>query len=198
MNLETVVIDPGEASQRLAEYENVIAAERTAEDRAIAAGYRAAARGLGVVSLRRTIAAGGWHDNGLPKIAVVAATAQICFVRWDYDGSLVFSDDDDWRRNRGALVNAHSVRVPVAGDDRPAAHRSSMWPVASTIVPIVPPRFRPRPRRLRHCHILWEVEKWERVVPRDPALLRHIRGDLWAVLAVWDLTELERLVLAQR
>jgi len=32
--------------------------------------------------------------------------------------------------------------------------------------------------------------------PRDPALIRHIRGDLWAVLAVWDLTELERAVLA--
>jgi len=28
--------------------------------------------------------------------------------------------------------------------------------------------------------------------------LRHIRGDLWSVVAVWDLTELERLVLSQR
>jgi hypothetical protein len=36
------------------------------------------------------------------------------------------------------------------------------------------------------------------VAPRDPALLRHVRGDLWAVLATWDLTELERLVLTQR
>jgi hypothetical protein len=35
-------------------------------------------------------------------------------------------------------------------------------------------------------------------VPVDPALLRHIRGDLWAVLAVWNLTDLERYVLSQR
>jgi hypothetical protein len=42
------------------------------------------------------------------------------------------------------------------------------------------------------------VEEWTRVPPRDPALLRHIRGDLWVVLAVWDLTDLERLVLSQR
>jgi hypothetical protein len=42
------------------------------------------------------------------------------------------------------------------------------------------------------------VEAWNEIPARDPALLRHIRGDLWAVLAVWDLTELERAVLGQR
>ena len=36
------------------------------------------------------------------------------------------------------------------------------------------------------------------LAPRDPALLRHVRGDLWAVLSVWDLTDLERMVLSQR
>ncbi|MGH3300400.1 MAG: hypothetical protein ACRDOK_01755 [Streptosporangiaceae bacterium] len=36
------------------------------------------------------------------------------------------------------------------------------------------------------------------VPPRDPALLRWIRGDLWAVVAQWDLTELERAVLSSR
>jgi hypothetical protein len=35
-------------------------------------------------------------------------------------------------------------------------------------------------------------------VPRDPALIRRVAGDLWTVLSVWDLTELERAVLAQR
>jgi hypothetical protein len=34
--------------------------------------------------------------------------------------------------------------------------------------------------------------------PGDPALLRPIGGDLYAVEAVWDLTELEQLVLSQR
>ena len=47
-------------------------------------------------------------------------------------------------------------------------------------------------------HILWEVEQWDPTPPVDPALVRHIRGDLWAVIAMWDLTELERAVLAAR
>jgi hypothetical protein len=70
--------------------------------------------------------------------------------------------------------------------------------MASTVVPLVPPRFRPRRPRLARCHVLWEVEEWSPVPPVDPALLRHIRGDLWAVLATWDLSPLERAVLGGR
>jgi hypothetical protein len=197
VNLQSLEIDKDEAREKLAEYEKVLGAERTAEDAAIAAGYRAAARGLPVISLSRTVAAGGFHASGLPRIAVLGAQARQCFARWDGD-SLVFADTDDWRANRGALVNAHSVRVPLAKEEQPASPARRWMARGSSMVPLIPPQFRPSPRRLRHCHILWEVDEWTPVPPRDPALLRRIRGDLWAVLAVWDLTELERMVLSQR
>lgn len=196
MELAVFSISEDEATQKLAEYEALLAGERSAEDAAIARGYRAAARGLPLISLSRTVTAAGWHDSGLPRIAVVRADATECFAWW-HGSDLVFADES-WRDNRGALVGAHSVRVTVPGDDTPAIRGASRWSAASTIVPLIPPRCRPRPRRLRHCHILWEVESWTRVPPRDPALLRHIRGDLWSVLAVWDLTDLERHVLSQR
>lgn len=196
MDLTTIPIDRDEARAKLDEYSAMLRGERTAEDEAIAMGYRAAARGLQVISLPRTVAAGGWHDNGMPRIAIVRADAAEVFARWHYT-DLVFADRDDLNVNRGALVGKHSVRVTVPGDDLPP-RRHSRWQAATTIVPLIPPRHRPKPRRLRNCHILWEVESWTRVPPRDPALLRHIRGDLWAVLALWDLTELERLVLSQR
>jgi hypothetical protein len=197
MELATFVIPEDEAKAKLDEYARMVAAHRTAEDRAIAAGYRAAARGLPVISLPRTIGAGGFFGNGLPKMAVAPAAATMCYVRWDSWGrsDLIYADRDDWHVNRGALVGAHSVRVTVPGDDRPPRGQQR---AGSTIVPLIPPEHRPNPRRLRHCHVLWEVEEWTRVVPADPALLRHIRGDLWAVLAVWELTELERYVLSQR
>lgn len=97
-------------------------------------------------------------------------------------------------RNRGALVGRSTVRVTV--DGRPPATRSH-WR-GRTIVPLIPPRYRPRRGRLSSCHLLWEVEAWDLTPPTDPALIRHLRGDLWSVLAVWDLTDLERAVLAQR
>jgi hypothetical protein len=198
MNLQELVIDPDEARERLAEYEGLIAAERTAEDVAIAAGYRAAARGLGVIDLDRTIAAGGFHDNSLPRLAIARAGTAVCFAWWD-SSSVTYADADNWRVNQGALVNRHSVRVPFAGDDLPdRSRRRSAWSAGSAMVPLIPPRFRPRLRRLPGFHILWEVEEWTRQPPRDPALVRHIRGSLWAVHAVWDLTDLERTVLSQR
>jgi len=67
MDLQQVVISPAEAEDKLAEYTKRIGVERTAEDAAIAQAYRAAARGLGVIELPRTIAAGGWFESGLPQ-----------------------------------------------------------------------------------------------------------------------------------
>jgi hypothetical protein len=195
MDLQQVVISPAEAEAKLAEYTKRIGIERTAEDAAIAQAYRAAARGLGVIELPATIAAGGFFATGLPKIAVCRVGARTGFVRWDGQ-DLVFADTEGWGVNRGALINRHSVRVQIPGDDLPP-RRENPWRQARTLAPIVPPNQRPKRYRLTGCHVLWEVEKWERIAPRDPALIKHIRGRLWAVLAVWDLTDLERLVLGQ-
>ena len=197
MDLATIQISKDEAVAKLDEYTSLIYGERTAEDDAIAAGYRAAARGLPVISLSRSVASGGFHGNSLPRLAVIRADATECFARWS-GSSVIFADRDDWNVNRGALVGAHSVRVRLAGDELPERTARKSWSAGRTMVPIIPPKLRPKPSRLRRCHVLWEVEEWTYVAPEDPALLRHIRGDLWAVLAAWDLTELERLVLTQR
>lgn len=193
MNLGTLLIDPAEAQAKVAEYEAQLAGERTAEDEAIRLGYRAAARGLGVIRLSEAIRLGGYFEQGMPKIAVVRADARECFY-WRDGDDLIFSSENDWRSNRGALVGGKSVRVHTA--ERPQHWSGRHY---GTIVPVIPPSIRPRPRRLHGFHILWEVEQWTlQTPPTDPALIRHIRGDLWAVSAVWDLTELERAVLTQR
>ncbi len=194
MELATIVVPEDEARAKLAEYQAVIREERSAQDEALAAGYRAAARGLKLIRLSEAVQRGGFFDNCLPRIAVCRADATQCAVRWSGD-DLLFADGDSWGRNRSARVNADTVRVTVA--DRPDFYRRGgvRWS-GTTVVPLVPPRYRPRRPRLSRCHILWEVESWSPEPPRDPALIRHIRGDLWSVLAVWDLTELERAVLA--
>jgi hypothetical protein len=198
VELDTIGIDPEEARVKLAEYQQALRGGRgNPEDQAIAAGYAAIAAGRPLISLQRTITAGGWHPNGLPRIAVIGAEAKECTVSWSgWSGrDLVFTDEYS-AGNRGALVGAHSVRVPVPGDDVPPRER---WLRGTAMVPLIPPQHRPRRLAwLRRRWILWEVEQWSRTAPRDPALLRHVRGDLWTVEAMWELTELERLVLMQR
>lgn len=193
MNLPTIEVTEEEATAKLAEYQALLVEERTAEDDAIAQAYRAAKRGLRVIRLTQAIAIGGWFDSGLPRIGIARATWQECHVRWTSD-DLMFGDES-WPRNMGALVGRNTVRVPMH-DVAVPEYRAMR--VARAPVPLVPPRHRPKLSRLRNCHILWEVEAWNPVPSRDPALIRHIRGDLWSVLATWDLTELELAVLAQR
>jgi hypothetical protein len=198
MDLGTIEITPEEAAERVKEYEKVLERDRSAEDAAILQAYRAAKRGLPVISLSRAFDIGGFHPNGLPKLAIVRADANRCFVEAnDRNGSgvrLTFTDKE-WSRNRGALVGSHHVVVDTTVSREVTKGRR--WR-GSTIVPLIPPRHRPKRGRIGNFHILWEVDEWTPAPPRDPALLRHIRGDLWSVLAVWDLTDLERLVLSQR
>jgi hypothetical protein len=149
--------------------------------------------------MRRAIEVGGWFNTGLPRIAVCRADATQCWVSvrgggWGHgsgDSQVVYGATQ-FTDNRGALVGKNTVRVMAAGREGRDQWRGS------TVVPLVPPRHRPKRHRLSRCHILWEVESWTPEPPVDPALIRHIRGDLWSVLAVWDLTELERMVLSQR
>lgn len=39
------------------------------------------------------------------------------------------------------------------------------------------------------------IVEWRRVAPADPLLLKHITGRLFAVVAQWDLTEIERAIM---
>lgn len=211
MNLDTIVIDPEEARARADEYAAAARETRDAEDAAMAQGYRAAARGLPIIQLSTVMAAGGTFDDGLPRLAIARATAKTVRVEVGhpyrppestapYSAHLSFLDDPEslwWSsRSRARHVGVRGVNVTVEGDAWASTPRGRSR--GQTMVPSVPPRFRPKRGRLQGCHVLWEVERWDPTPPVDPALLRHIRGDLWTVLAVWDLTPLERAVLAQR
>ena len=165
MDLAVLEMTKEEAEERLHEYEAQVREERTAEDEAIRMGYRSAARGLPVVLLSRCIENGGFFENGLPRIAIVRADATQCWVRVRSDE--IIYGDRQFADNRGALVGRHTVRVP-------RANQRGMWQGGSTIVPLVPPKHRPRRNRMRGFHVLWEVEEWTRVPPVDPALLRHV------------------------
>ena len=70
------------------------------------------------------------------------------------------------------------------------------------LVPMVPADVRPK-GALSNFFVLWEVQAWasraQVMQPdRDPYLLKHLAGDLYAVVAEWELTDLERAIMTGR
>lgn len=200
MELRTIEMDRAEARKMYLEYRDAVRDRQDSEMAEIMRGYRAIARGHQVIDLAATIRAGGSTTvtrrnvtTIVPRLAVAQADQAWCWVDPGQKGQVTFSTTERPSHNATRCF----VRLPEG--TLPEQERRWSWrfdPVAKAMVPPVPPRFLPA-HSLAGYHVLWEAE-WEPVPPVDPALLKHIGGDLYAVLATWDLTDLERTVLARR
>lgn len=156
--------------------------------RHLEAGYAALAKGSRVILLSQAIAAGGWDELGRPRLAVARADRPTVVFRTNY-AWLTF--DASGRFGSSPTLRRSFRRSLMPSDERWEQFRS-----AEAIVPMIPPDVHEQaghPDR-RKTFILWEAD-WE-AVPLDPALLRQVVGDLYEVLTVWNLTELERLVMS--
>lgn len=192
MELNAIEMPKAEAKAAFLSYRKAVKERHNREDEQIMRGYRALAQGKAVINLRDAIAAGGEDEQRRPKLAVIRADAETCFMRRERDGAVYFHVQSNawWGRadRRKRLQFPDGTLSPwVGGPFSIDAH---------AIVPNIPPALRPV-HALSGYHILFEAE-WRPVAPKDPALLKHLGGDLWAVLAVWNLTELERAVIGAR
>jgi len=186
MNLAETRMEPAIARVKYLEYRRAVRERHQQEDVLLMRGYRAIAQGKSVIALSQTIRAGGYDGMGLPKLAVIRADAKECHVLSHAGGRCRFANNR-WPAAR----SRYTVNVSLAGF-RPA--EGTGWErTGQAILPSIPPSRRPADD-LGNYHLLWEAE-WKRQLPKDPALLKHISGEFYAVLSVWDLSELEQLVL---
>lgn len=197
MNVATIEMPAEQARAKYDEYRQALEGrERTPEDEGIVLGYAALAAGKAILNLPAVLKAGPVDAEGLPKLAAARAHWRWCHVRIDSTSNTGFCENGqhDWayaRRvawHRFIRLPSGTFRLPVP--DRLVASKRR------ALVPTIPPNLRPV-RGLNRYVILFEAE-WQPVPPTDPMLLRHLHGDLYTVLAVWNLTELEKAVLAGR
>lgn len=196
MDLQPFTIRPDAARRAFLEYKAAVEQTGSAEDEAIMRGYREIAAGKQVISLQQVMKAGGIKPNGYPNLAIARAdTTRVCVDFNDHRGDCAFYDIIS--RNGRPIASSCTViphkTFPAAPLDAKGNHLPR-YQVKRAMVPSIPPRFRPA-YALKNYHILFEVDSWEIVPPVDPALLKNLGGGLYAVLAVWDLSELERAVL---
>jgi len=226
MELATITMERPKARKAFLDYRRAVRARHDDEDAEIMRGYRALSQGHQLLHLSETISAGGfrtmsyvrWGPNDevvnlLPRLAIVRADARFCLTAGiERDGSVRFQNRLRLSpRNRKDVVDTapgtfSTERFTDAArfvDEGPpvSASRLGQWDNSAwrAMAPIVPPALRPQ-HALSGYHVLFEAE-WSRhspPAPVDPALLKHIGGELYAVVCMWELTELERAVLGGR
>lgn len=215
MDLQTIEMERPKARRAFLDYRKAVRERHNAEDEEIMRGYRELAAGRTLLHLSQTMSAGGvseisWRQRAndpetlrvsvLPRLAVCRAHVRTAFTDGiRQDGSLeIRSKEAVSERNRFDRVRFGERTFPTHDlyeESWQRDHRQHF----RAMVPLIPPALRPK-AGLHNFHILWEAE-WKihrPPAPRDPALLRHIGGDLYAVVAIWDLTDLERAVLGAR
>ena len=192
------------AAAAVREYRQAMLEERDprlkAEYAALWRANRARANGELLLDIHAVFKQTGLQPLGhrLPRLAFCQADATWCHVYMTSEGGAIFRDRTitPWRRMAAeSLLRlpddtfARLSRVGWNEEQRPCAAGKAM-------VPMVPPHGRPA-RGLRGYHILWDAV-WERDVPKDPFLLKHCGGALYAVVFHWDLTPLEQAVMRGR
>ncbi len=205
MDPNIVTMPKEEALAKFESYRDAVRVSRAAADRMMMRAFRALSEGNGILDLKQALAKGGVDPvHWLPKLAVMRADYPTCFFKRGSFGTGFYSTSNTnylTRHNKGARAARKQFCVsglppmPSYSSQTPEMKEQSNWNYWSTSVPPIPPEHRPSDACSKYC-ILWEVDKWEpHAPPGDPILLQPIGGDLYAVLAHWDLTEVERMVL---
>jgi hypothetical protein len=198
MDVHSVTMDAEAAAKAFREYRAAFMAERNRVDGELMRGYKALAEGKTLVSLREAIQRGGVDELGRPKLAIARADESQVAMEIRRNGSVIyrptFRTQADDRRFDFAAGTLPEPPITSSADAWQQPWANNWW----ARLPFIPPLYRP-PLALPNYHLLWEAE-WRRGTGpqrRDPMLLRRIGGDLFAVVAAWDLTEVEKLVLAR-
>lgn len=189
MELPTISLSIEEAEEKYQEYLAASKASGSAEDKLLKSLYYELKQGHPVVKLSEAFKATGLNEDGYPRLAIAKAN--------QHRVEVTFRPRKSWEVDcefYSALRGANSERISVPKHTFPRWNGAFRREV-ETVVPIVPPHLRPN-ADLGRYYVLFEVEAWKPVPNRDPALLKRIGPNLYAVLAVWDLTDVEMLALS--
>ncbi len=152
--------------------------------------YNQLKSGRKVIDILTVFEKAGINELYQPKLAISKANYKEILCEYGQDGNVGFKKDDSWRTKSDIKIILPKLPKEILGQWE---HSKKF----KTLVPGIPAQLKPK-GNLNKYWILWEVEKWENIPPKDPYLLKRLTKNMFVVLAGWDLTELERAVLRGR
>lgn len=200
--LQPVRTDADHVREQVERYEAFARLSR--DDHKVLRTLKAIEEGRALISLSETLRRAGSHGTSsgfahLPTLALARPRMRKIRCRVDKPGNVSFR-----QINTIALPWMPQSRTFFEFTDSKFADphsASSAWWTADATVPPAPPEV-----RLHHnlkdkdTYILFEA-KWTNINEHrpftiDPALIQRVQGDVYAVLAVWELTAIEAAALA--
>lgn len=203
MNVETITMPKTEAVAKIAAYRKFLKSRANEEYEAALRGYEELAKGTPLIDPFQAIREAGWGEKFRPRLAIARADQKT--IRLTHRTQISQTEAGHWvTRATGVFFNAGQLTLrskdgQIAVENMPPTAWVDHIPDAKAIVPMIPADVYPKRGHgsPKDWYILWEAE-WQNVPPKDPLLLKPIGGNLYAVLAAWDLTELERKIIARR
>lgn len=203
MNVSIFTMDKAEAEKKLLAYRTQLKKRANEEYQLAAKAYEMVAQGLAILNIVDAFAQTGLGEDLRPRLAIARADKKEVQVSVNArERRLTFSTHHNglWASGyQGDLI----VRFPFTFT--PEQEKALQYSKEGfALVPMIPADVRENVKGSDQDYmVLWEVEKWAdrsltSPAPRDPYLLKHIAGELYAVVAEWDLTDLERAVMSGR
>lgn len=197
MNVSVFTMDKAQAEKKLLAYRTQLKKRANAEYELAVKAYEIVAKGQAILNIVDAFQQTGLGEDLRPKLAIARADRpEVKVTVRASERRLVFSttEKSEWSYSGDLLI-----RVPF----QYAPEQREVWRSGFALVPMIPADVRPAAGQDKDYFILWEVEKWAdrsltSPAPRDPYLLKHIAGELYAVVAEWDLTELEQAIMSGR
>lgn len=198
--LQAVRPDPEHVAEQVKRYEGF--ATLTRDDRKVLKTLKAIEEGRALISLSETLTRAGVAPgfNHIPALALAPPGMKRVRCRVEKSGAVTYRQISQL----AALVQRSSSRPFFNFSDSkfcsPGATAGSWWS-ADALVPPCPPEVRlGHDLKDKDTFILFEA-KWTNVNQHrpftiDPALIQRVQGDVFAVLAVWELTAIEAAALA--
>lgn len=208
MNVTTIEMEKDEALKKYKEYLEADKKRKSREYTAARRAYLALSKGLKVIDIYEAFKKTGLKTNGSPKLAIVRADARQVYFTKERNGAGRFKRENplEWRTRTYAddvLLPAETFGEWVLSV---AGVAPNTWTTIEnqdlvTNVPFIPPHIEAL-GKLENYYILFEVKEWQknqkqpsRSIVGDPYLLKRLSDNTFIVLAEWDVSPVEAIVM---
>lgn len=203
MNVTTIEMDAEEAQAKYKEYLEGAKKQKSKEYSAARRAYRALAKGFKVIDIYKAFEKTGLKNDGTPKLAIVRADCKQVYFTKQAGGAGRFSRHlpNNWRKHEvssnillpvGTFGSTWTVIDPQKTD---AAWNNIKEPEITTNVPFIPAHISV-PGKMENYYILFEVAQWKATASvKDPYLLQRLNDNTFIVLAEWDVSPVEAIIM---